>query len=191
MQHTRVIMQRAEPVIHEIVRERPLGEPSEHARHAVAARRISSFEWRYTVVYYFPSKAALITAVIQALGSDLEGLLEAAFGTEPLNAAGLVKRAWPVMTTPAADRVFALYFEIIGLAASGQKPFDGLAQALLEGWVAWLAPRTIGSDTATRRSRALSAIAQLDGLLLVRQLLGSDAGEQAAREAGVTTSEAS
>lgn len=138
-----------------------------------------------TVVYYFPTKAALVTAVIETLGSDLESILEAAFGTEPLSAAGLAKRAWPVMTAPAADRVFALYFEIIGLAASGQEPFDGLARALLEGWVAWLAPHTIGSDATTQRAQALSAIAQLDGLLLVRQLLGSDAGEQAAREAGV------
>jgi AcrR family transcriptional regulator len=139
-----------------------------------------------TVVYYFPAKEDLIVAVARAFGAELEQLLEAAFGNQPLSPPDLVRRAWPVVTTPAADRVFALYFEIVGLAASGREPFVSLARTLVEGWVAWLTPRTLGTSPIAPQAGALLAIAQLDGLLLVRLLLGPDAAEQAAVAAGVS-----
>ncbi len=64
-------------------------------------------------------------------------LLEEAFGSTPLGQQDLMKRAWPVLTTGSADRVFALYFEIVGLATSGQAPCDALATGLVAGWVDW------------------------------------------------------
>ena len=138
-----------------------------------------------TVVYYFPTKLDLVTAVIGALGADMVVLLEAAFGSEPRSPKELMARAWPVLTTPTADRVFALYFEIVGLASSGQAPYDDLASDLVGGWVDWLAPRVRGSSEAVRRRRALAAVGQIDGLLLLRQILGAEAADAAAREAGV------
>ena len=65
------------------------------------------------VVYYFASKRDLVIAVTEALAGDLVSLLEGAFGTEPRSQAQLVAAAWPLLTTGAADRVFALYFEIV------------------------------------------------------------------------------
>jgi AcrR family transcriptional regulator len=140
-----------------------------------------------TVVYYFPTKLQLIGAVVGALATDMMRLLEDAFGSEPLSQKSLMNRAWPVLTTPSADRVFALYFEIIGLASSGQASYDALAAGLLTGWVDWLAARTLGSSAEIRRRRALATVGQIDGLLLVRRVLGAEAGEVAAREAGIRT----
>ena len=137
-----------------------------------------------TVVYYFPTKLNLVTAVIGVLGADMVVLLERAFGSTPRSQKELVARAWPVLTTPSADRVFALYFEIVGLASSGQAPYDELASGLVGGWVDWLAPRVRGSSEAVRRRRALAAGGQIDGLLLLRQILGAEPADAAAREAG-------
>jgi hypothetical protein len=83
--------------------------------------------------------------------------------------------------------VFALYFEIIGLASAGQAPYDTLAAALVDGWVDWLSPRVLGSSPTIRRRRALATVGQIDGLLLVRHVLGADAGEAAARGSGIRT----
>jgi AcrR family transcriptional regulator len=138
-----------------------------------------------TVVYYFPTKLDLVTAVIGVLGADMIVLLEEAFGSEPRSPDELVARAWPVLTTPSGDRVFALYFEIVGLASSGTAPYDELASGLVGGWVDWLAPRVRGSSGAVRRRRALAAVGQIDGLLLLRQVLGAEPADAAAREAGV------
>ncbi len=137
-----------------------------------------------TVVYYFPTKADLVTAVVGALGADLVGLLERAFGSLPLGPSDMLKRAWPVLTTPTADRVFALYFQIMGMASAGQVPYVALARDLVEGWVQWLTPRTLGSTAEVRHRRALATVAQIDGLLLLRQVAGSDAADAAAREVG-------
>ena len=139
-----------------------------------------------TVVYYFPTKQDLATTVIGKLGAQLESLLETAFGAEPLSPDDLVKRAWPVLATPATERVFCLYFEIIGLGASSQPPYDTLAPLLIGRWVDWLTLRALGANDEAKRSGALSAVAQIDGLLLVRHLLGPEAAEAAARAAGIS-----
>jgi AcrR family transcriptional regulator len=140
-----------------------------------------------TVVYYFPTKLDLVNAVADALVTDLLQLLEEAFGSERLSQKDLLDRAWPVLTTSSANRVFALYFEIIGLASSGQEPYDALAAGLVAGWVDWLEPRMLGRTIETRRRRALATIAQIDGLLLVRHVLGPASGDAAAREAGISS----
>ena len=132
-----------------------------------------------TVVYYFPSTPDLVMSVAGALGAQLMAVLEAAFGDEQMDTAELLRRGWPVLTTPEADRIFALYFEIVGLAAAGMAPYDVLARAMVEGWVEWLVPRSKGRTVADRRRQALATTAQVDGLLLLRQVLGAAAADEA------------
>ena len=135
-----------------------------------------------TVVYYVPTKPDLVMAVASALGVELVQVLADAFGEERRTGKELLDRAWPVLTTDSADRVFAIYFEIIGLASAGQAPYGDVAAAMVDGWVQWLAARTAGSSAAVRHRRALSLVAVVDGLLLLRRTLGAQAAEQARRE---------
>ncbi len=138
-----------------------------------------------TVVYYFPDKAALITAVVAALGERLQGVLAEAFGDAPLPVDALVQRSWPVLATPGTDPLFAVFLQVLGFATAGVEPYASLAVDFVDGWVAWLAPRVDAPTPDARRRCAAAAMAQLDGLLLLRSVAGAALADGAARELGV------
>ena len=120
----------------------------------------------------------LIGAVILTLGGQLQQALADAFGDGPLPPAELFERAWPALAD--ADSVFGLFFQIVGLAAAGTKPYDSIAPALVEQWLTWLEPRVAVQGAARRRREALALMARIDGLLLLRQTLGPAAADGAA-----------
>jgi AcrR family transcriptional regulator len=137
-----------------------------------------------TVVYYFPTKADLVGAVTAELGGQLQALLADAFGDKPLSRRALGRRAWPALSHPDADPIFRLFFEVIGLAAVGRKPFDDLVGALMDQWLAWLEPRLDIADPMQRQAEALALLAQIDGLLLLRITAGPSRAQAAAAASG-------
>jgi AcrR family transcriptional regulator len=152
-----------------------------------------------TVVYYFPTKEQLVTDVVGAFAADLLSVLDVAFGSEPRSAPELLDRAWPELTTEKADRVFRVFFELVGLAAACVEPYTTLAPTIIDEWVNWLTPRLtptdlkgkplkLGSkiDPNERRGQVLAFMATLDGLLLIRHTIGAPAAATAASALGIT-----
>ncbi len=137
------------------------------------------------VVYYFPTKSDLISEVAAALGGQLQDLLAQAFGSDPIPVADLARRAWPVLAAPTSDSVFAVFFEVVGLASAGREPFATMAPLLIDSWVDWLVPRIAMEDGGDPREGALALVAQLDGLLLLRQIKGAGTANKAARRLGI------
>jgi len=136
------------------------------------------------VVYYFPTKDDLISEVVTSMGLQLQHTLADAFSSTAADHVELVRAAWPVLARAEADPIFALFFEANGLAATGREPYRTLVPLLVEAWIDWAA-QFIAGTPAQRRTEAETAIAVIDGLLLLRQLAGPASADRAARRLGI------
>lgn len=134
-----------------------------------------------TVVYYFPTKEALVTEVVLAMSAELEQRLSVVPLAELAGHRNLLRSAWPALAHPDADPVFAMFFEASGLAAAGVAPYATIVPALVAAWLDWAEARLAGAP-AQRRVEAEAAVAVIDGLLLFRQLMGSEAADRAAAQ---------
>jgi AcrR family transcriptional regulator len=132
------------------------------------------------VVYYFPTKDHLVGEVLVAMGTALQETLAPTFAAKVADHVELLRSAWPILAHPDADPVFALFFEAAGLAATGREPYRSLVPQLVEAWIVW-ASEFIRGTPGRRRAEAETAIATIDGLLLLRQLAGPDTADRAAR----------
>lgn len=132
------------------------------------------------VVYYFPSKSELVAAVLMALGDRLRVTLAPTVAHACDGPLDFVRVAWPVLASGESDAEFALYFEALGLAVSGREPYRSLAPLLVDGWIEWTSTVFRG-PAARRRANAETAIAIVDGLLLLRHTTGADVADRAAR----------
>jgi AcrR family transcriptional regulator len=136
------------------------------------------------VVYYFASKEVLVTSVVEAMGARLHDVLSGAFPT-PASADQLLRTAWPLLASSKVDQLMAVYFEVVGLATAKKEPYVALSAALVESWVSWISELIRGDGPAERRRLALSIVARIDGLLMIRQVCGPRAANDAARALGI------
>ena len=139
------------------------------------------------VVYYFPTKDDLIEEVLFAMGTQLQETLAPTFSSPAADHLELLRSAWPILARPHADPVFALFFEAAGLAATGLEPYRRLVPRLVQAWIDWAAEFVRGTPSR-RRTEAETAVAILDGLLLLRQLAGPAAANRAAKRLGALRS---
>jgi len=133
------------------------------------------------VVYYFPTKDVLTESVVSSLAESLIASLGTAFGEEELELDDLARRAWPVLATRKNDPVFRVFFELVGYASARIEPYCRLSKEILNEWAKWLESRVAGKTVEDRRAKALALMAQIDGLLLLRQILGPKSADAAFR----------
>lgn len=146
------------------------------AKHAGTSDRV--------IVYYFESKDVLVTEVVVSLGVELQTTLASALDGTITDHVEMLRAAWPVLTTAEADRVFSLFFEANGLATAGREPYATLVPQLVDAWIEWAATSIDGPEEH-RRLEAETAIALVDGLVLLRLLRGADAADRAAARLGI------
>jgi AcrR family transcriptional regulator len=136
------------------------------------------------IVYYFPSKEDLVGDVLVAMGIQLQQTLAPAFAASGADHLALLKAAWPILAHSDADPIFALFFEATGLSAAGRDPYRTLMPQLVDVWISWAAEFVPGT-AKQRRTEAETAIALLDGLLLLRHVAGPTAADCVAKRLGI------
>jgi AcrR family transcriptional regulator len=136
------------------------------------------------IVYYFPSKEDLVGDVLLAMGMQLQETLAPAFAASGSDHIALLRAAWPMLAHADADPIFALFFEATGLAVAGRDPYRTLMPQLVDMWISWAAEFVPGTPKQ-RRTEAETAIALLDGLLLLRQVAGAAPADRVAKRLGI------
>lgn len=129
-----------------------------------------------TVVYYFPTKAQLLWAAVEAGSATLRGQIESALGDGLMSEPELLDRAWGAMSSAQARPWMRVYLELVGAAAHGGEPQRTLAHAITTSWVDWVAGH-IDATTEVARSRAArEVVATIDGRLILSVLGVEPAG---------------
>lgn len=137
-----------------------------------------------TVVYYVPSKEALVLAVVERAMYRLRTLLAEALDGLTGDEAVVAGRAWQALRSPAGDAAFRLALEVVGASARGREPYRVATTGLVAMWTDFVAERLSGNPS-DRQDRAAGVVAQLEGLALIRAIAGDEAADAAARGLGL------
>ncbi len=131
------------------------------------------------LLYYFGTREQLLVAALDEVGRQLQEALVAALPGPPVAPEQVVRQVWPVLTTPAVDAHLRLYLEISGLAVRGREPFGTAGREVARAWLGWIGERL---DVAPERRDAAAAgvLGVLDGLLLLRFVVGDRQADDAA-----------
>jgi AcrR family transcriptional regulator len=130
-----------------------------------------------TVVYYFPTKIDLVTAVLDATGARLMTHLDEAVGVRRRSSSGLISAIWPSLTHPDVKPLLQIWLEVFVRAGAKEQPYADGAQGLASAWLAWLADRVDARTYVARQRSASRILARLDGALLLHHI-GLDAAAQ-------------
>lgn len=136
------------------------------------------------VAYYFPTTGDLAREVLTAVGAELQATLASCVSVPVPDHIELLAAVWSTLADDRVDPIFALFFEASGLAMADREPYATLVPQLVEAWISW-ATTLIEGRGDHPRTEAETAIAVIDGLLLLRQLGGRAAADRAARRLGV------
>jgi AcrR family transcriptional regulator len=131
------------------------------------------------LLYYFGTRDGLVVALLTEIGERLRGHLTAA-PTDPGSPADVLEQVWAAASAPDAEPYLRLYLEVTSLAARGEEPYRGLAGGLAEGWLEWFESRLDLPPGPARREAATGVLAVLDGLLLLRHAVSTEAAATAA-----------
>ncbi|MEZ4862839.1 MAG: TetR/AcrR family transcriptional regulator [Caldilineaceae bacterium] len=118
------------------------------------------------LIYYFETKEALLSQVLEAIAAGFTEQLDALLGQHQRCAAVLLSELLALGGAPQFRAVIQLWFEVVGLAARGQEPFATSATAIAKNWLQWIEHRL----DAEERRQAIALFAELEGRLMLSLL---------------------
>ena len=119
------------------------------------------------LLYYFPDKAAMITAVLEAVAARMVALLDARKAPDPLPLDTLRPLLARIVFADDLWPYMRLWLEIASLAAFGDPLYRAVGEQLGRGFLAWGAAQLDSPDAAMRASDAAQLLLHIEGMLVL------------------------
>ena len=122
------------------------------------------------LLYYFPDKEALMTALMTRLAEDLARQLETALPADVRLAPAELFRKGATLTIGAELQPYMqASLDIAALASRDEEPYARVSKAILAGFLSWIEMRLEGGDARSKKIQAAMILAMIDGLAVVSQ----------------------
>ena len=123
------------------------------------------------LLYYFPDKAALITAILTRIAQRLQVQLDAFdVGAARRDAAQLQAGILEVARTQMFRPYMHVWLELAAKAARGEEPFRAIGAAIAAGFLTWISDRLEVEPPETRAAQALSVLTMIEGAVVLDAL---------------------
>lgn len=109
------------------------------------------------LLYYFTSKEDLVTEVLEHAGARQRALFER-LRTQDLSPFDVCAEIWRIMSAPAAEPIFRLFFEVYGLALQDRRRFARFLKYVVEPWLEFISEPLIAAGEARDDARAYATI---------------------------------
>lgn len=135
------------------------------------------------LLYYFPDKAALLTAVLESLAARMIAMLEAHRVADPVAPDELERRLLPFVLDDALWSFMQLWLEIASLSARGDLACRHVGEVIARGFLTWVAEQVQAPSEAERHHEATRVLMRLEGAVVLKSLGLGDAVEASGRAA--------
>lgn len=135
------------------------------------------------LLYYFPDKAALLSATLEHVAGRMTAMLDAVAPPSPLPPDALRAALLPVLLDDAVWPYMRLWLAIASRAAHGDDLCRTVGEHLGRGFLAWAHTHVAAPDERSRGREAAEFFAQIEGLMLLKALGLGDVAEELAKAA--------
>ena len=122
------------------------------------------------LLYYFADKAEVIGAVLELLGTRMQGLLAGQIALQPLPIDVLRARIVGLLFDDALWPYMRLWLEIAALAAGGDMLFRDVGERIGRGFLAWGAAQLDSSSPEQREIDAARLLVTVEGMVLIKSI---------------------
>ena len=119
------------------------------------------------LLYYFPDKATLITAILGCIVERLQAMLnERVPAGRRVAAPEMVRTLWRLLREPQFRPYMQIWLELAGYASRGEEPHRDIGAAIAGGFLDWIAAR-LDAPEREAREQAMTILTQIEGMLLL------------------------
>ena len=121
------------------------------------------------LLYYFPSKDALVAATLTRVANRMAGLLQAEMAPDRQPADRLLPRLLESTLQPRFRPYLGLFLEVASRAARGDTLCRTVGGEVIEGYLAWIGAQ-LDAPSEALRAQALAILTEIEGRVVLESL---------------------